>query len=66
MPKVKNISDGPRGAYLGTALVMAERGEVIEADDFNDEWFAKEGSKAAKEADASADEAEAEAPPAKK
>lgn len=43
MAKVKNISDGPRGAYNGTALVMAEPGEVIEADDFNDEWFAKGG-----------------------
>ena len=39
MAQVKNISTGPRGAYLGGALVMAEVGEVIEADDFADEWF---------------------------
>ena len=41
MAKVKNISTGPRGAYLGGVLVMAEAGQVIEADDFADEWFAK-------------------------
>lgn len=39
MAKVTNISDGPRGAYLDGVLVMAEIGQVIEADDFNDEWF---------------------------
>lgn len=39
MAQVKNISTGPRGAYLGGALVMAEVGEAIEADDFADEWF---------------------------
>lgn len=39
MAKVKNISNGPRGAYLGAMLVMAEAGQVIEADDFADEWF---------------------------
>jgi hypothetical protein len=68
MPKVKNISDGPRGAYNEGQLVMAERGEVIEADDFAEEWFAKEGSKAAREADEVAEEAEAapEPAPAKK
>lgn len=50
MAKVTNISDGPRGAYLKGVLVMAERGETIEADDFNDEWFAKGGkAKAADE-----------------
>lgn len=49
--KVTNISSGPRGAYLDGALVMAERGETIEADDFAEEWFAKAGSADAKAAD---------------
>lgn len=46
MPKIVNISNGPRGAYLGAQLVMAEVGEVIEADDFVEEWFkpAKKGA----------------------
>ena len=39
MPKAKNISTGPRGAWQGATLVMAEPGEVIEADDFEPEWF---------------------------
>jgi hypothetical protein len=39
MAKVKNISNGPRGAWQGEALVIAEPGEVIEADDFAEEWF---------------------------
>lgn len=43
MAKVTNISNGPRGAYSGGVLVMANPGETIEADDFADEWFA-EGS----------------------
>ena len=43
MAKVKNISTGPRGAYLGGVLVMAEAGQVIEADDFADEWFKADG-----------------------
>lgn len=47
--KVTNISDGARGAYLDGQLIMAEPGETIEADDFAEEWFAKAGSKAAKE-----------------
>ena len=42
MAAVKNISTGARGAYLDGALVMAEPGEVIEADDFAGEWFAEE------------------------
>lgn len=42
MAAVKNISTGARGAYLDGALVMAEAGEVIEADDFAPEWFAEE------------------------
>lgn len=47
MAKVKNISDGPRGAYRDGVLVMAEKGEVIDADDFAPEWFAKDGKAAA-------------------
>ncbi|QDC37096.1 hypothetical protein [Sphingobium fuliginis] len=43
MAKVKNISTGPRGAYLGGVLVMAEAGQAIEADDFAEEWFKPEG-----------------------
>lgn len=39
MPKVTNISDGPRGAYHKGVLVMANPGETIEADDFAKEWF---------------------------
>ena len=39
MAHVRNISTGPRGAYLKGALVMAEKGEVIDADDFAEEWF---------------------------
>lgn len=39
MPKVKNVSDGPRGAYLKGVLHMAEVGEVIEADDYAKDWF---------------------------
>lgn len=36
---VRNISTGDRGAYLNGILIMARPGEVIEADDFCDEWF---------------------------
>lgn len=43
MALVKNISNGPRGAYLGPALVMAEAGQTIEADDFCEEWFEVDG-----------------------
>lgn len=48
--KVTNITTGPRGAYLDGAFVSAEPGETIEADDFAEEWFAKAGSKDAKDA----------------
>jgi len=46
MATVKNISNGPRGAYNDGALVMAEAGQVIEADDFCEEWFEAEKPKA--------------------
>lgn len=46
MAKVTNISTGPRGAYLGGVLVMAEVGETIEADDFAEEWFKAESNDA--------------------
>lgn len=39
MAAVKNISTGPRGAYLKGRYVEANPGEVIEADDFAEEWF---------------------------
>lgn len=39
MPKLRNKAPGPRGAWQGTILVMAEPGEMIEADDFEPEWF---------------------------
>lgn len=47
MAQVKNISNGPRGAYLDGALVIAEVGETIEADDFPDEWFEEIGAEEA-------------------
>lgn len=56
--KVTNISAGPRGAYLDGQLVMADPGQEIEADDFNDEWFAKSSDKSAKAASAAADAGE--------
>lgn len=37
--EVKNITNGPKGAYAEGALFMAEAGEVIIADDYSDEWF---------------------------
>lgn len=43
MPKVKNISTGPRGAYLAGTYVEAGVGETIEADDFAPEWFEQVG-----------------------
>lgn len=39
MALVRNISTGPRGAYLKGAYVEAEPGQTIEADDYADEWF---------------------------
>lgn len=39
MPQIKNVSTGPRGAYLKGIYVEANPGEVIEADDFAEEWF---------------------------
>lgn len=45
MVAVRNISTGPRGAWQGATLVMAEPGEVIEADDFEPEWFEVVGKK---------------------
>lgn len=49
--KVTNISTGPRGAYLKGALVMAERGETIEADDYLEEWFEPTGAVASEDQD---------------
>ena len=43
MVLVSNKSNGPRGAYLKGVAVMANVGEVIEADDFSDEWFLVKG-----------------------
>lgn len=43
MAQVRNISNGPRGAWQGTVLVVAERGQTIEADDFEPEWFEEVG-----------------------
>lgn len=56
MAKIKNISTGPRGAYLGPKLVMAERGETIEADDFAPEWFEEVGAEPKPAEPASAEE----------
>lgn len=43
MAKYTNISDGPRGAYLKGQLVMAEKGETINADDAPKGWFKRGG-----------------------
>lgn len=57
MTKVKNISTGPRGAWLGTQLIMAEAGQTIDADDFAPEWFeASGGDKPEGKAPATADD----------
>lgn len=53
MTKVTNISTGPRGAYLAGALVMADPGKTIDADDYSKEWF-----KPVRSADEPADEPE--------
>ena len=50
MPNIKNISNGPRGAYFKGAYVEAEPGETIEADDFCKEWFEAEKEKPAPKA----------------
>jgi len=53
MATVKNISTGPRGAYLKGVFVEANPGETIEADDFAPEWFEEakpEKGEAAKDA----------------
>lgn len=47
MTRVINISNGPRGAWLGSLLVMAEAGQTIEADDFAEEWFSETGGESA-------------------
>ena len=39
MVALRNKAPGPRGAWQGLTLVMAEPGEVIEAEDFEPEWF---------------------------
>lgn len=39
MVAVKNITQGAKGAYLDGVLIMAEPFEIIDADDFNEEWF---------------------------
>lgn len=39
MAKVRNISTGPRGAYLKGVYVEAEKSQTIEADDYAEEWF---------------------------
>ena len=54
MPKFTNISDGPRGIHAVNGLVMVEAGEdfdgeLAKGEEPNEEWFAKAGSKAAKE-----------------
>lgn len=48
MATVRNISTGPRGAYLKGKFVEAAPGEVVEADDFAPEWFEVEGVKTSK------------------
>jgi hypothetical protein len=55
MPKFTNISDGPRGLRTADGVVMVEAGETADVDlakgeEAADEWFAKAGTKAAKDA----------------
>lgn len=50
MAKFTNISTGPRGGYLKGDLVIVEPGAEAELDDAPEEWFAKSGTKDAKEA----------------
>lgn len=40
---VRNISGGPRGAYLKGELVTVNPGKTAEADDFAEEWFVPVG-----------------------
>lgn len=63
MPKFTNISGGPRGLHTKDGLLMVERGETVDVDladgeDAAEEWFAKAGSKAAKEAEEAAEAGE--------
>jgi hypothetical protein len=51
MALVRNISTGPRGAYLDGVLHWAEVGQSIEADDFALEWFEEVGGDAPELAD---------------
>lgn len=65
MVAVKNITQGAKGAYLDGALIMAEPFEIIDADDFNEEWFEPFKAKPAHEAKTEAKaevKAEAKAP----
>jgi|TARA_R110002020_G_scaffold422969_1_gene632078 hypothetical protein len=55
MPKLTNISNGPRGLRTPDGLVMVEPGEEFDGDlakgeEPSEEWFAKPTAKAAKEA----------------
>lgn len=54
MAKIRNVTQGPKGAYVkeeGAAHALKEEwagpGEVIEADDYNPEWFELVGDDAA-------------------
>ena len=54
MPKLKNISNGPRGVHTTKGLLMVEAGEVVDADLAKDEtpveeWFGKATAGEAKE-----------------
>lgn len=57
MAKYINTTKGPRGGYKDKALVMVPAGAEADLDDAPEEWFAKSGSKDAKEA-AKADESD--------
>lgn len=50
MAKFINTTTGSKGGYLKGSLVMVEPGEEAELDDAPEEWFAKAGSKDAKDA----------------
>ena len=52
MAKFVNTTAGPRGGYLKGKLVMVRAGDEAELDDAPEGWFAKAGTKDAKEAKA--------------
>lgn len=62
--KFTNISTGQRGLHTVDGLVMVDPGQTVEVElakgeDAAEEWFAKPGTKAAREAESGAETDEA-------